>query len=132
MYYSSSISKRLVLVPVLVVVATQLLLTRTISSLNMTNAYLHHKCLVSQGKIKPGSLDEKDFNAIIKSLSKDSYAFRTGYSMMAFGDEPNMVSVTFQCRGDSYGDKCRSCFATAQSEVMSLEYYQLVVTLVHA
>ncbi|KAG7578210.1 Gnk2-homologous domain [Arabidopsis thaliana x Arabidopsis arenosa] len=86
MYSSSSISKRLVLVPIMVVMATQLLLMRTVSSLNMTNAYLHHKCLVS-------------------------------YSMMAFGDEPGMVSVTFLCRGDSFGPKCRSCFATAQSEL---------------
>lgn len=80
MYSSSSISKSLVLVPILVVMATQLLLMRTVSSLNMTNAYLHHKCLVSQGKYKPGSLDEKNFNAIIKSLSNDTDAFRAGYS----------------------------------------------------
>lgn len=132
MYSSSSISKSLVLVHILVVMATQLLLMRTVSSLNMTNAYLHHKCLVSQGKYKPGSLDEKNFNAIIKSLSNDTDAFRGDYSMMAFGDEPDMVPVTFLCRGDSYGPKCRSCFATAQSEVTSLEYYQLAVTYVHA
>ncbi|EOA31920.1 hypothetical protein CARUB_v10015159mg [Capsella rubella] len=117
MYSTFSLSKHLVSVLVLAVVAIQVLLMRTVSSMNMTNAYLNHKCLVSQGKYKPGSLQEKDFNHIIKTLSNESYAFRTGYTMMGFGDEPDMVSVTYQCRGDSYGNKCRSCFATAQSEL---------------
>ncbi|XP_010466459.1 PREDICTED: cysteine-rich repeat secretory protein 18-like [Camelina sativa] len=117
MYSSSSLSKRLFLVTILAVVATQLFLMRTVSSLNMTNAYLHHKCLVSQGKYKPGSLHDINYNKIIKSLSNDTYAFRTGYSMTALGEQSDLASVTFQCRGDSYGNKCRSCFATAQSEL---------------
>ncbi|CAL9221817.1 unnamed protein product [Arabidopsis halleri] len=93
MYSSSSISKRLVLVHILVVMATQLLLMRTVSSLNMTNAYLHHKCLVSQVWTR-------------KTLMLSSKACR-------------MIRMLFHdgLRGDSYGPKCRSCFATAQSEL---------------
>lgn len=123
MYTSSSLSKRLVLVPILVVAATQLLLLRSVSSLNLTNAFLHHKCLVSQGKYKPGSDREKALDDIIQEFSKDSYGFRTGFGMTSYGIEPDIVAVTYQCRGDSLGRKCYSCVATASSEVTSLQYY---------
>ncbi|VVA98808.1 unnamed protein product [Arabis nemorensis] len=80
----------------------------------MTNAYLHHKCYVTQGKYKPGSQDEKDLNKIIRSIPMYSN-FSIGFEYMAFGKDPDFVSVIHQCRGDSYGPKCRSCYATAVS-----------------
>jgi len=123
MYSSSSVSKRFVLVPIVVVVTTQLLLVRNVSSLNLTNSYLHHKCVVNQGKYKPGSKYEKSLDDIIQSFSnkdKDSYGFRTGYSMKAYGKEPDMVSITYQCRIDSRGPKCQSCVVTAGYEVTYL------------
>ncbi|KAL9292267.1 putative cysteine-rich repeat secretory protein 19 [Arabidopsis thaliana] len=121
MYSSSSVSKRFVLVPIVVVVTTQLLLVRNVSSLNLTNSYLHHKCVVNQGKYKPGSKYEKSLDDIIQSFSnkdKDSYGFRTGYSMKAYGKEPDMVSITYQCRIDSRGPKCQSCVVTAGYELL--------------
>ncbi|EFH59585.1 hypothetical protein ARALYDRAFT_479711 [Arabidopsis lyrata subsp. lyrata] len=78
----------------------------------MTNSYLNHKCLVSQGKYKPGSVHEKSLEAIIHSISVGENV-NSGYDMMSFGDGPDLVCVILQCRGDSYGSKCRSCFASA-------------------
>ncbi|CAH2053065.1 unnamed protein product [Thlaspi arvense] len=116
MYSSLSVPKRLALVPTFVVVAIQFLLLRSISSLNITNAYLHHTCFVSQGKYNPGSAYEKDLNDIIKSIPLTSN-FSRGFKMMSLGKGPNFVSVTHQCRGDSYGPKCRSCFTNTASEL---------------
>ncbi|XP_010466461.1 PREDICTED: cysteine-rich repeat secretory protein 18-like [Camelina sativa] len=121
MHSSSSVSKRLILVPILVVVATQLLFLRSVSSLNLTNAYLQHKCLVNQGKYKPGSDYEKALIDIIQGFSdkpKDSYGFRTGFGVTAYGKEPDIVAITFQCRIDSRGPKCASCIVTASSELL--------------
>ncbi|CAE5968103.1 unnamed protein product [Arabidopsis arenosa] len=121
MYSSSSVSKRFVLYPIVVVVTTQLLLVRSVSSLNLTNSYLHHKCLVSEGKYKPGSKYEKSLDDIIQSFSnkdKNSYGFRTGFSMTAYGKEPDMVAITYQCRVDSRGPKCQSCVVTAGYELL--------------
>ncbi|KAL1192101.1 putative cysteine-rich repeat secretory protein 16 [Cardamine amara subsp. amara] len=109
MYSSSSVATRFVLISILAVVATQLLLMRTVSSLNMTNAYLNHKCLVSQGKYKPGSSYEENLTLIISIIASED-GFVHGYSNF---ENPEFVSVTFQCRGDSFGSKCRSCYATA-------------------
>ncbi|ESQ47680.1 hypothetical protein EUTSA_v10021965mg [Eutrema salsugineum] len=67
----------------------------------MTNAYLQHKCFVSQGKYKPGSEYEKDLIDIIDSLPLTSN-FTRGFEMSSSGEGPNYVSVTHQCRGDSY------------------------------
>ncbi|CAA7030248.1 unnamed protein product [Microthlaspi erraticum] len=113
MYSSSSTSKRLVLVPVL---AIQLLLVRSVSSLNMTNAYLNHKCMDSQGKYKPGSKYEQDLKDIIGSIALSSN-FTSGYEMMSLGKGPSYVSVTLLCRGDSHGPNCRQCYATSQAEL---------------
>ncbi|EFH59590.1 hypothetical protein ARALYDRAFT_898655 [Arabidopsis lyrata subsp. lyrata] len=121
MYSSSSISKRFVLYLTVVVVTTQLLLVHSVSSLNLTNSYLHHKCLVSLGKYKPGSEYEKSLDDIIQSFSnkdKNSYGFRTGFSMKAYGKEPDMVAITYQCRVDSRGPKCQSCVVTAGYELL--------------
>ncbi|XP_024014973.1 LOW QUALITY PROTEIN: putative cysteine-rich repeat secretory protein 17 [Eutrema salsugineum] len=117
MYSSSSVSKRHVMVPILAVVAIQFLLNiPSVFSLNMTNAYLQHKCFVSQGKYKPGSEYEKDLIDIIDSLPLTSN-FTRGFEMSSSGEGPNYVSVTHQCRGDSYGAKCRSCYSTTISEL---------------
>ncbi|KAF2547854.1 hypothetical protein F2Q70_00022657 [Brassica cretica] len=86
MYFSSSVLKRLILINFL---AIQLLLISSELPLNTTNEYLNHKCLVSEGKYKPGSeYDMNNDNAIL------------------------------QCRADSYGTKCHDCFATALAKVI--------------
>ncbi|CAH2053063.1 unnamed protein product [Thlaspi arvense] len=82
----------------------------------MTNAYVNHKCFASQGKYKPGSKYEKDLKDIIKSIPLTSN-FSTGYEMMSLGKGPSYVSAVLQCRGDSYGPRCRSCYDTALSEL---------------
>ncbi|CAN6999770.1 hypothetical protein IGI04_019790 [Brassica rapa subsp. trilocularis] len=105
MYSSSSVSKRLLLIHVL---AIQLLLISSELSLNTTNAYLNHKCLVSQGKYKPGSDYEKLFRKIIKMFYKASIE-KQGYDLLG----SDTLSAILQCRGDSYGPKCRDCFVTS-------------------
>lgn len=122
MYSSFSVLKRLILVPILVMVA-QVLLMRSVSSLNMNNAYVDHKCSANQGEYKPGSHYKKVLDSGIQELSKDKEAFRGGFVYMDHTDikevrfEPERVYITFQCRGDIYGPQCRSCFATARPEV---------------
>ncbi|XP_019102226.1 PREDICTED: putative cysteine-rich repeat secretory protein 14 isoform X1 [Camelina sativa] len=124
MYPSFQNNVLFVLIPTLVVVATQLLLIRRVSSLKMTNAYLDHKCSANQGKYKPGSYYEKIFDSAIQELSKNTEAFRGGSIYMDYTDlqeirsDPERIYFTFQCRGDIYGPQCRSCFATAQSELI--------------
>jgi len=123
MHNSYSLSKRLVLVLFLAVVATQLFLIRNVSSLNLTNAYLHHKCLISQGKYKPGSQYEKNLNSHIDLIINSTFRNGFGHMTTAMGS-PNMVNIIFQCRGDSYQSKCRSCFAAGISGEMSLIFIQ--------
>ncbi|KAJ4894258.1 putative cysteine-rich repeat secretory protein 17 [Raphanus sativus] len=103
MYSSSSVLKRLILINFL---AIQLLLISGELPLNTTNAYLNHKCLVSQGKYKPGSEYERDVNTMIKMFYSGSYK---GFYLLGFG----AFSTILQCRADSYGTKCHDCFATA-------------------
>lgn len=112
MYSSFSLSKHLVLVHIL---AIQLSLIRSVSSVNMTNTYLHHKCIVSQGKYQPGSTYERNLNELINSFFKGN--FRSGFRQMGLGKGFNSVTLMYQCRGDAYGHKCRSCYATALSTV---------------
>ncbi|KFK40535.1 hypothetical protein AALP_AA2G008400 [Arabis alpina] len=114
MYFLVFVSKRLILIHILAVVAIQLFLTRSVSCLNMTNAYLHHKCYVTQGKYEPGSEYEKHLTSITQTMRLTSDLSK-GYEMNGFSWGGNFVSVMVQCRGDSYGPKCRSCFATALS-----------------
>ncbi|CAA7030246.1 unnamed protein product [Microthlaspi erraticum] len=118
MYSSYSRTNHLVLVHIL---AIELILIRSVSSLNLTNAYLHHKCLPSEGTYKAGSKYEKDLNIITRRLS--AYSFPDGFRHISYGDAPNSVSVIFQCRGDSYGSFCRSCFSTALAGVMPVDLY---------
>ncbi|EOA32753.1 hypothetical protein CARUB_v10016058mg [Capsella rubella] len=112
MHFLSGASTCFVWIPILVVVATQMLLIGTVSSLNMTNAYLNHKCLPKQGKYKPGSWHERQLEKIIESIASGD-GFTHGYDMMSLSTDSEYVGVTNQCRGDSLGSKCRSCFATA-------------------
>ncbi|CDY33150.1 BnaCnng07210D [Brassica napus] len=102
MYSSSSVS-RIILI---YVSAIQLLLINSKLSLNVTNEYLNHTCLVSQGKYKLGSEYDKLFKNIMKMFYKNSIR---GYDL--FGD--STFTAILQCRGDSYGPKCRDCFVTA-------------------
>ncbi|ESQ47486.1 hypothetical protein EUTSA_v10022150mg [Eutrema salsugineum] len=99
------------LVPILAIVTIQLL-PRSVSSLNLTNEYLHHECINSQGKYKKGSPFEDNLNRVIRSVSTTSN-FRDGFDDTAFGDGPNKVYARLQCRADSYWSKCRTCLATA-------------------
>lgn len=121
MYSSSSVSKRLVSVSFLAVVAIQLLYIRSVLSLNQTNAYLNHICIKEQGTYKSGSPYEKNLNSLIRTISTLNLNF--GFVHSSNGDAPNSVFIKLQCRGDSYFSKCRSCLATANSEVKSFQYF---------
>ncbi|KAJ4894254.1 putative cysteine-rich repeat secretory protein 17 [Raphanus sativus] len=107
MYSSSSVSKRLILIHVL---AIQLLFISSKLSLNTTNAYLNLKCLDSQGKYKPGSDYQELLKKVIKMFYKNSND-KPGFALLGSDD----LSAILQCRGDSYGPKCRDCFATSMA-----------------
>lgn len=117
MHSSYSLSKCLVC---FIVLAIQLLI-RNVSALNRTNAYLHHKCLVNQGKYKPRSEYEENLNYLIDHISS-TQKFPDGFTHTSRGEAPNFVTIVFQCRGDSYGSKCRSCYATSVSGVILLQH----------
>ncbi|CAN8268813.1 unnamed protein product [Cochlearia groenlandica] len=107
MYSSFYLTKCLVLVHIL---ATQLCICY-VSSLNLTNEYLNHKCLTNQGNYKPGSAYEKELNSAIKTVCTSN--LQRGTTTISSGESKTFSTVTIQCRGDSYGDKCRSCCVTA-------------------
>ncbi|EOA32395.1 hypothetical protein CARUB_v10015666mg [Capsella rubella] len=108
MYYSCSLLKHLVYLHVL---AIQLFFIGNVASLNLTNDYLHHKCRINQGKYQSGSEYEKNLNSLTRDLSTNK--FPTGFIHISNGEPPNYVTIIFQCRGDSHGPNCRSCFSTA-------------------
>ncbi|CAN8258375.1 unnamed protein product [Cochlearia groenlandica] len=101
------------LVQILVVVTIQHLLLLSVSSFNVTNEYLHHKCINSQGKYNKGSAYEDNLNRVIRLTSSD--ILRSGFSYTSYGKAPNAAYVLLQCRADSYLSKCRSCFDVAFS-----------------
>ncbi|OAO98174.1 hypothetical protein AXX17_AT4G24030 [Arabidopsis thaliana] len=101
-------------VHILAMIAIQLLLTHSVSSLNLTNAYLHHKCSNTQGKYKQGSAFEKNLNLVLSTITSIGN-FRDGFRYTEEGEDPNNVFVMFQCRGDSYWSKCPPCISTAVS-----------------
>ncbi|KAF8067448.1 hypothetical protein N665_1153s0016 [Sinapis alba] len=105
MYSSSSVSKWVILIHVF---AMQLLLINSELPLNTTNAYLNHKCVASKGKYKQGSEFEKQLILTIKNFYFDS-GNKEGFTLLG----SDGFSAILQCRGDSYGEKCRDCFATA-------------------
>ncbi|AEE76582.1 putative cysteine-rich repeat secretory protein 35 [Arabidopsis thaliana] len=108
MYSSYSLSKRLIYVPIL---AIQFLLVRSVSSLNLTNEYLNHKCFVSEGKYKHGDKYENNLNVLNKNVL--SYDLTSGFLHVSHGEGPDSVTIILQCRGDSFGSNCRSCYTTA-------------------
>ncbi|CAN8268815.1 unnamed protein product [Cochlearia groenlandica] len=113
MYYYSlySLTNHLVLVHIL---ATQLFI-RYVSSLNLTNAYLNHKCFVDQGTYKPGSQFEKDLNEAIKSVSTTK--LMRGYVAISSSGEKKAITIVLQCRGDTDDPKCRTCYSNAIAEL---------------
>ncbi|BAB01380.1 unnamed protein product [Arabidopsis thaliana] len=100
-------------VHILAVVAIQLLIIPSVSSLNLTNAYLHHKCNNTEGKYSHGSAFEKYINLALRAIDSDNYL--NGFAYIERGEDPNKVFVMYQCRGDSYGSKCKSCISAAIS-----------------
>ncbi|CAF1821123.1 hypothetical protein HID58_059287 [Brassica napus] len=110
MKFSYSLSKRFVS-PIL---AMQFLIIHSVSSLNLTNEYLNHKCFLDQGIYNTGSEYEDSLNIILRSVRTGSY-YKNGFMRTSKGREPapDAVTVMFQCRGDSYGSKCRTCADTA-------------------
>ncbi|XP_013635188.1 putative cysteine-rich repeat secretory protein 35 [Brassica napus] len=108
MKFSYSLSKRFVF-PNL---AIQFLIIHSVSSLNITNEYLNHKCFLNQGIYNSGSEYEDSLNILFRKVRTDDYA-RTGFMHLTKGPASDSVTVMFQCRGDSYGSKCRTCADTA-------------------
>ncbi|CAN7010029.1 unnamed protein product [Brassica oleracea var. botrytis] len=108
MKFSYSLSKRFVF-PNL---AIQFFIIHSVSSLNITNEYLNHKCFLNQGIYNSGSEYEDSLNILFRKVRTDDYA-RTGFMHLTKGPASDSVTVMFQCRGDSYGSKCRTCADTA-------------------
>ncbi|KAJ4891530.1 Cysteine-rich repeat secretory protein 34 [Raphanus sativus] len=92
----------------------QFFIIHSVSSLNLTNDYLNHKCFLDQGIYNSGSEYEDNLNIILRSVRNGNY-YNNGFVRTSLGREPapDAVTVMFQCRGDSYGSKCRSCADTA-------------------
>ncbi|CAN7071289.1 unnamed protein product [Brassica oleracea var. botrytis] len=115
MKFPYSLSKQFS-IPVLVM---QFLIIQSVSSLNLTNEYLSHKCL-NQGKYNSGSEYENNLNSIFHDFSTSDYA-ETGFLDASLGKTTaDSVTLTLQCRGDSYRSNCRTCVDTAISEVNEL------------
>ncbi|KAG7632137.1 Gnk2-homologous domain [Arabidopsis suecica] len=106
-------------VPILVVVAIQLLLVHNVSSQNVTNDYLNHQCNNTQGRYTHGSTFEKNLNQVLHNISnldlRYGYAYVSNVVAYKVSKDPNIVFVLLQCRGDSFGSKCHSCLSTAVS-----------------
>ncbi|CAN8268675.1 unnamed protein product [Cochlearia groenlandica] len=96
-----------------VVVATQFFFLRSVSALNLTNEYLHHKCFPGQGRYMKGSPYDKTLDSVLRDISSANH--RGGFDNISNGSDPNAVYVRLQCRGDSYWSKCNPCLATAIS-----------------
>ncbi|CAH8389349.1 unnamed protein product [Eruca vesicaria subsp. sativa] len=88
------------------------LLIHGVSSLNLTNEYLNHKCFLNQGIYNSGSEYKDNLNSLLRSVRTEDYA-KSGYKHLIKGEAPDSVSVMFQCRGDTYGSKCSTCADTA-------------------
>ncbi|XP_018489740.1 putative cysteine-rich repeat secretory protein 37 [Raphanus sativus] len=91
------------------------LMIHSVSSLNLTNEYLNHKCLLDQGKYTSGSEYEDNLNRLFRSVSSDASGM-IGFAYTSIGSTPNFLTITLQCRGDSIGSKCHTCTDTAISE----------------
>ncbi|CAH2053061.1 unnamed protein product [Thlaspi arvense] len=119
MYSSSSASKHHVSVPILPMQLLFILSVLSVdqtSALNQTNAYLHHKCINSQGTYNPGSPYEVNLKNVIPVISTAITNY--GFVHIDSGEAPNTVFTKLQCRGDSDISTCRSCLTTASSEIL--------------
>ncbi|KAG2258560.1 hypothetical protein Bca52824_077854 [Brassica carinata] len=92
------------------------LMIHCVSSMNVTNEYLNHKCLLNQGKYNSRSEYEDNLNRLFRKVSSDAYGV-IGFTDTSIGTStPNFITITLQCRGDSIGSKCHTCADTAISE----------------
>ena len=115
MKVSYSLSKRFLFS----ILAMPFFMIHSVSSLNLTNEYLSHKCL-NQGKYNSGSEYENNLNSIFHDFSTSDYA-ETGFLDASLGKTTaDSVTLTLQCRGDSYRSNCRTCVDTAISGVNEL------------
>ncbi|KAG2327804.1 hypothetical protein Bca52824_010532 [Brassica carinata] len=64
------------------------------------------------GIYNSGSKYQDSLNILFRKVRTDDYAL-TGFMHLSKGRAPDSVTVVFQCRGDSYGSKCRTCADTA-------------------
>ncbi|CAN8275258.1 unnamed protein product [Cochlearia groenlandica] len=116
--------RRLGLVFILIVLAMQ---PMCLLSLNMTNAYLHHICINSEGKSKSKSFDNsiKGFlNQLIDFMpSEYGYGFHVGSSN---NDGQVKIFAKVQCLGDVLESKCNSCLLTASSSVNLFQIIDLL------
>ena len=104
------------------ILAIQFLIIHSVSSLNLTNEYLNHKCILNQGKYNSGSQYEDNLNWIFREIRTGLYAI-TGFSHISVGKTTtDFVVVTSQCRGDTYESNCRTCIDTAIAGVNELSY----------
>ncbi|XP_018490081.1 putative cysteine-rich repeat secretory protein 35 [Raphanus sativus] len=91
------------------IVAMQFLIIHSVLSLNITNDYLSHKCFLNQGKYNSGSGYEDILNILFGRVRTGDYDI-TGFRYTSKKTSPlDSASVMLQCRGDSYGSKCRTC-----------------------
>ncbi|KAJ4894425.1 Gnk2-homologous domain protein [Raphanus sativus] len=87
----------------------QFLIIHSVLSLNITNDYLSHKCFLNQGKYNSGSGYEDILNILFGRVRTGDYDI-TGFRYTSKKTSPlDSASVMLQCRGDSYGSKCRTC-----------------------
>ncbi|CAN7104144.1 unnamed protein product [Brassica rapa subsp. narinosa] len=108
MKFSFSLSKRFVFF----ILALPFLSIHSVSSLNLTNEYLNHRCLFDQGKYRSGSKYEENLNHAFHIMRDETHA-ETGFTHTSIGTPPDSVTVMLQCRGDTYGSKCHTCSDTA-------------------
>lgn len=112
MKLSFSLSKRFVFV----ILAMLFLIIHSVLSLNLTNEYLNHKCLLNQGKYSSGSKYEENLNRVFHFMRDNTFA-ETGFSHTSVGTAPDSVTIMLQCRGDTYRSKCHTCADTAVAGV---------------
>ncbi|CAH8356525.1 unnamed protein product [Eruca vesicaria subsp. sativa] len=83
-----------------------------VSSLNLTNDYLNHKCFLNQGTYNSGSKYKDNLNICLRAVRTGSSTM-DGFLDMKMGEAPDSANVMFQCRGDTRGSKCNTCGDTA-------------------
>lgn len=112
MKFSFSLSK----LSVFFILVIPFLIIHSVSSLNLTNEYINHKCLFNQGKYRSGSKYEENLNRAFNVMRDNTYA-ETGFTDTDIGTSPDSVTIVSQCRGDTYGSKCHTCLDVAVAGV---------------